>query len=168
MGRENLFHKAPARPGMIPAQVVAINVDGLDKVVPLHVAFNFMYNRLKDQTADVQKLAEDLKKQFESIAINTEGFIRYLGDLPSIEYLPAEPKKGDSYRVLHSFSLEDKNYSSGTIVFYTGTDWGIFGGAEEGGELDESIQQEIIEQLTPELKKIAEEAINEKLNWFTP
>lgn len=162
---EKLFHKAPARPGMIPAQVVAINVDGLDKVVPLHVAFNFMYNKLKDQTADVQKLTEDLKKQFESIAINTEGFIRYLGDLPNIDYLPAEPRKGDSYRVLHSFSLEDQSYPSGTIVFYTGTNWEAFGGPVE---LDESMQQKIIEMLTPDLKAIAEEVINEKLNWYIP
>lgn len=166
MSVEKIFHKAPAKPGLVPAQFVVVNVDGLDKIVPLTKALNFLQEKLSLSTAEVRQITEELQKKVDSLSpVNLDEICRMKGEVLSVEYLPKTPEKGDSYRILHSFSLDDGNYPSGTTVYWTGEKWGTFGGQVE---IDETTQQQIIDKLTPMLKSLVEEAINENLNWYIP
>lgn len=159
-----IFHEAPAAgKGLIPAQFIIINLDGVDKVVPLPIALNFLNKKLTDGASVTEDTITRLQKQVDELTKQLDGVYNFKGEIPNVDYLPKSPNKGDSYKILHSFSLNGNMYPAGTTVFWTGTTWDTFSGKIE---LDESLQQDIIDKLTPNLKALVEEAISDKLNWY--
>ena len=159
-----IFHAAPAvGKGLIPAQFVIINLDGVDKVVPLPRALNFLNKKLTEEASVTVDTITKLQKQVDELTKQLDGVYHFNGEIPNFDYLPKSPQKGDSYKILHSFALNEEVYPAGTTIFWTGTTWEAFSGKIE---LDESLQQDIIDKLTPNLKALVEEAISDKLNWY--
>lgn len=71
MAEKKIFHKTPAGPGLVPAQFVVINVDGLDRMVPLPKALNFLNSSLTSNTSDLQSKVEALQKSLTWIEVDS-------------------------------------------------------------------------------------------------
>lgn len=167
MSKEKIFHPAPAiiATGRTPAQFVVVNVDGIDKMVPLPRALNFLNNRSIDRTENLSAEFAALRKQVEDTLGKLKGVYKVKGDVFNLDYLPESPELGDCYNVLHSFELNEQHYSAGTNIVWDGKKWDTLGGKVE---VDESMQQQILELLNPKLEALAEEAVGKVLNWYTP